>query len=188
MIEPKDEETRYGCAPVTLFQLHDDGRLHPLGIVVDYLGTMQDSVCFFNDRTSPSDPKRGESWPWRYAKTCAQVADWSLHEVVVHLTNTHLIEESTIVATHRNIPEDNIIFQLLEPHWYKTLSLNAAARETLVPKVVLALTGYDATSLIKPSEALTLLGSMCRMTFETEDFLSRNSTLRSFAIMPTVAI
>jgi Lipoxygenase len=141
--DDKDEPTRYGCASVTLFQLHDDGKLHPLGIVIDYKGTMKESVTLFNKRISPSDPTRGEFWPWRYAKTCAQSSDWTLHEITVHLVNTHLIEEAIIVATHRNIPVDNIIYQILEPHWFRTLSLNAAARETLVPKVVLALTGYS---------------------------------------------
>lgn len=36
----------------------------------------------------------------------------------------------------------NVIYQLLEPHWLRTLSLNAAARETLVPQIVLDLIAY----------------------------------------------
>ena len=63
--------------------------------------------------------------------------------MAVHLTNTHLIEEAIIVATHRCIPADNMIFQLLQPHWYRTLSLNAGARETLVPSIILPLTGFE---------------------------------------------
>ena len=144
LLKPQDKElpTRYGCAAVALFQLHDSGDLHPLAIVIDYRASMKESVVSFNQRSSPSDPTRGETWPWRYAKTCAQSSDWTLHEVTVHLTNTYLIEEAIIVATHRCIPFDNIIYQLLEPHWFRTLSLNAAARETLVPQIVLDLVAY----------------------------------------------
>jgi hypothetical protein len=139
---------KYACAAVTLFELHDDGRLHPLSIVIDYKGSMDKSVVMFNKRLTPSDSHHGEAvdWPWRYAKTCAQVSDWILHELLVHLGRTHLIEEATIVATHRTIPESHIIYQLLSPHWLKTLSLNAAARETLVPKIIVDLVGLEGTS------------------------------------------
>lgn len=139
---------KHACAPVTLFELHDDGRLHPLAIVIDYKGSMDKSVVIFNQRVTPSDPHHTEAfdWPWRYAKTAAQVGDWILHELLVHLGRTHLIEEATIVATHRTIPESNIIYQLLSPHWLKTLSLNAAARQTLVPKIITDLIGLEGTS------------------------------------------
>lgn len=145
----KDQlDTKYACAAVTLFELHDDGRLHPLSIVIDYKGSMDKSVVIFNQRVTPTDPHHTEvfDWPWRYAKTCAQVSDWILHELLVHLGRTHLIEEATIVATHRNIPETHIIYQLLSPHWLKTLSLNAAARTTLVPKIIVDLVGLEGTS------------------------------------------
>ena len=139
---------KHACAAVTLFELHDDGRLHPLAIVIDYKGSMDKSVTIFNRRITPSDSRHTEEfdWPWRYAKTCAQVSDWILHELLVHLGRTHLIEEATIVATHRTIPESNIIYQLLSPHWLKTLSLNAAARQTLVPKIITDLVGFEGTS------------------------------------------
>lgn len=139
---------KHACAPVTLFELHDDGRLHPLAIVIDYKGSMDKSVVIFNQRITPSDSHSTEAldWPWRYAKTAAQVGDWILHELLVHLGRTHLIEEATIVATHRTIPESNIIYQLLSPHWLKTLSLNAAARQTLVPKIITDLIGFEGTS------------------------------------------
>ena len=74
-----------------------------------------------------------------------QTSDWIRHEVTVHLTNTHLIEESTIVAAQRSFENDHIVFQLLYPHWQKTLALNAAARTTLVPFVILALVGFNST-------------------------------------------
>jgi Lipoxygenase len=97
-----NDSTRFLCGAVTLFQLGDEGTLHPLAIVLDYKGKMLDSVVIFNKRLQPSDHTHDQrnDWPWRYAKTCAQVSDWIRHEVTVHLVNTHLVEEATIVATH----------------------------------------------------------------------------------------
>lgn len=56
-------------------------------------------------------------------------------------TNTHLIEEATIVGAQRAFEDTHPVFQVLYPHWQKTLSLNAAARSTLVPKVIIEIIG-----------------------------------------------
>lgn len=142
---------RFLCATVSLFQLHSDGRLHPLAIVIDFKGSFDKSVTIFNNRLNPLDPIDEEKtdWPWRYAKTCAQVADWIRHEVTVHLVNTHFIEEVIIVATNRNMDSKHPVYRLLEPHWLKTLSLNAAARASLIPNVVLQLVGLDNAQAFK---------------------------------------
>lgn len=68
-------------------------------------------------------------------------SDWIQHNVTVHLCRTHLIEEAVIVAANRTLPQQHDVFQLLYPHWLKTLSLNAAARSVLVPWVVAPLMG-----------------------------------------------
>ncbi|KAI5460561.1 lipoxygenase [Mariannaea sp. PMI_226] len=156
-------DDNWACAAVTLFQLHPDGKLHPIAIVCDYKTSMKDSVTIFNQRKLPTDPSDKEEgdWAWRYAKTCAQVSDWIRHEVSVHLTRAHLIEEALIVATHRSIPMDHIVFKLLEPHWFKTLSLNAAARSTLVPQVIKDLVG------LKPEYIYALI----RHEFENFDYV-----------------
>ncbi len=52
-----------------------------------------------------------------------------------------MAEEVIIVAANRCFEIDHHVFKLLEPHWYKTLPLNAAARDTLVPKIVFDLVG-----------------------------------------------
>lgn len=136
---------RYACAAVTLFHLTDSGKLHPLAIVIDYKLSMDKSVVIFNKRISPEIPWDQEhDWPWRYAKSCAQSADWIRHEVTVHLNDCHLVEEATIVASHRTLPTDHLVYRCLQPHWLKTLALNAAARSTLVPHVVVPLIGVTA--------------------------------------------
>ncbi|CVL02544.1 related to lipoxygenase 1 [Fusarium mangiferae] len=161
--EPSSDEN-WACSAVTLYQLRDDGKLHPIAIVCDYKASMKDSVTIFNQRKDPSDSsvKEKDDYPWRYAKTCAQVSDWIRHEVGVHLTRAHLIEEALIVATHRTIPMEHTIFKILQPHWYKTLSLNAAARETLVPQVIKDLVGVSPDALY----------SYVKYEFENFDFVN----------------
>ena len=72
--------------------------------------------------------------------------------MTVHLTDTHLVEEAIIVAANRQLRPDHPVLRLLYPHWQKTLSLNAAARLTLVPFVILDLIGFkteEAQNFIK---------------------------------------
>ncbi|KAF9465412.1 lipoxygenase [Collybia nuda] len=144
-----DDKTRFGCATVSLFRLDSDGKLHPLAIVIDYKESVESSVVIFNKRLHPSDSTDSEAsdWPWRYAKTCAQVSDFLRHEVEVHLVNTHFVEEVVIVATHRSFDPGHVVFRLLSPHWLKTLSLNAAARSTLVPNVINKIVGLTEEQL-----------------------------------------
>ncbi|KAK4158767.1 linoleate 9S-lipoxygenase 1 [Cladorrhinum sp. PSN259] len=144
----------WAVGTVTLFQLHEDGKLHPIAICIDYKGSLDKSITIFNQRLSPNDSTAGEEqdWPWRYAKTCAQVTDWMRHELTVHLCLSHLVEEAIIVATNRTIPMHHPVYRILSPHWYKTLSLNAAARASLVPQViadVIGLTPEQAYSFIR---------------------------------------
>ena len=145
------KKARYAVAPVCLFRLGPEGKMHPLGIIIDYRGSMEKSVVIFNRRLHFSDSSDSEAtdWPWRYAKTCIQCADWARHEISVHLVRTHFIEEAVIVAAHRAFHADNVVYRLLQPHWLKTLSLNAAARSTLVPDVVIPLSGFTGPQLMK---------------------------------------
>lgn len=161
---PPDCEQNWAVGAVSLFQLHEDGKLHPVAICIDYKGSMEKSVTIFNRRMTPSDPSDGEEedWPWRYAKTAAQVTDWMRHEMAIHLALSHFVEEAIIVATNRTIPMDHPVYQLLSPHWYKTLSLNAAARATLVPQVVADLVG------ITPDQCF----SFVRHAYDTYDFVA----------------
>ena len=136
---------RYACASVVIFQLHGDGRFHPLAITLDYRDTLDKSITIFNRRLNPDDKgdiDEKDDWPWRYAKTCAQTADWARHEIAVHLVDTHMVEEAIIVATNRTIPEEHLLHEILSPHWFRTLALNAAARDTLVPLVIARLAGF----------------------------------------------
>ncbi|TGO87329.1 hypothetical protein BPOR_0233g00020 [Botrytis porri] len=158
-----DDGKRFGCASVSLFHLLPNGTLHPLAIILDYRTNITDSLTLFNNRTSPSSPKTHEAtdWPWRYAKQCAQVSDWHAHELGSHLTHTHLIEEGIIISSHRTFPETHPIFQLLAPHWLKTLPLNAAARASLIPQVIVHIDGLPSAGSLR----------MVCFQYETFDFI-----------------
>lgn len=170
-----DDGTRFACAAVSLFHLSSAGKLHPLAIVVDYKESMEKSVVIFNKRSSPgSNSSEATDWPWRYAKLCAQVSDWSRHEIAVHLVNTHFIEEVVIVATHRSIPAEHPVFNLLEPHWLKTLSINAAARATLVPKVVVDLIGVNG------DQAYNLINYYFQDFSWTDHYIPNDLRIRGF--------
>ncbi|AEO56683.1 hypothetical protein MYCTH_100489 [Thermothelomyces thermophilus ATCC 42464] len=142
--EPSSDEC-WAVGAVSLFQLHEDGKLHPVAICIDYRESLDKSVTIFNKRMSPRDStsREKEDWPWRYAKTCAQVTDWMRHELAVHLTLSHFVEEAIIVSTNRSLPMDHPVYRLLYPHWYKTLSLNAAGRSSLVPQIVVDIVGLS---------------------------------------------
>ena len=162
---------RYACAPVAIFQLHGDGRLHPLAITIDYRGSLDRSITIFNRRLTPDDKgdvDKKDDWPWRYAKTCVQTADWARHEVAVHLVDTHFIEEAIIVATNRTIPENHLLYEMLSPHWFRTLALNSAARQTLVPLVITRLAGFGPS--IDPSPAVNRVYRLVNWSYKNFDF------------------
>lgn len=139
-------EGRYGCSSVALFYLEPEGKLHPLAITIDYKGRMENSVTIFNRRFTSSTPgNQAADFPWRYAKMCVQTSDWLRQEITAHLVNTHLVEEVIIVAAYRTLDPRHIVFQLLEPHWKITLSLNSEARNVLVPDIITSLVGFTAT-------------------------------------------
>jgi hypothetical protein len=91
-----DDGLRKSSAPVALFRLTaKGGKLHPLAICIDFKGSLASSVVLFNNRLRVTDDRPDESsdWPWRYAKTVVQCGDWHRHEIGVHLTESHFIEE-----------------------------------------------------------------------------------------------
>ncbi|KAH6879587.1 lipoxygenase, partial [Coprinopsis sp. MPI-PUGE-AT-0042] len=162
----------FGAASVTLYTLDDTGVLHPVAICLDYLGPLgasasapSNSVTIFNRRTTHTMTYVDESteWPWRFAKMTASMSDWLRHELTSHLTETHLVEEAIIIAAQRNLPDGHIVYDLLQPHWYKTLSLNVLARSALVP------------IFIKPIAPIPLeqLMQLIKQTYLDFDFVGR---------------
>lgn len=69
---------------------------------------------------------------WLMAKTVVQIADANFHEAVTHFARTHLLVESFVIATHRQLPATHFLFKLLVPHFQGTLAINYAAHQFLV--------------------------------------------------------
>jgi hypothetical protein len=145
-----DGVAHFGCASVALFYLPPAGQIHPLAIILDWKGSLAASVAIFNKRVLPTDPTANEKedWPWRYAKTCVQVSDWTRHEITVHLTDTHFVEEVVVVAAQRTLPADHIVYRLLKEHWTTTLSINSLARSILIPKVIMPLSAFTEAQIV----------------------------------------
>jgi len=77
-----------------------------------------------------------------------RAADFNLHEIGAHLTLCHLFSEAVCVVTHSTLPKQHPLFQLLMPHFYKTLSLNENARALLVPTFIASrLSAYNSDQL-----------------------------------------
>ncbi|KAM0540558.1 hypothetical protein ACHAPJ_013584 [Fusarium lateritium] len=118
-------------------------KLHPIVITLDYRGSLDNSITIFNRRLTPDDKgniDKKHNWPWRYAKTVAQTADWARHEIATHLVDTRMIEEVIIVAINITIPEGELL----------TLTLNAAARKLLVPGIIARIAGFGPSSPSPP--------------------------------------
>jgi arachidonate 15-lipoxygenase len=75
-----------------------------------------------------------DGWAWQMAKTVVQVADSNHHELIAHLSHTHLLVEAFVIATHRQLAPGHPLFQLLTPHFEGTAFINWAAQEFLVAK------------------------------------------------------
>jgi hypothetical protein len=185
MVKGDSGKNRYATATVTLFHLQPNGKLHPLAVVIDYRGSMEDSVVIFNKRLQAAleSPKTKDSlaidpqetdWPWRFAKTCHMSADWIRHEATVHLTNTHLVEEVVIVAAHRSLPQNHLVMRCLSPHWLKTLALNAGARSALVPNAINRVIG------IEPNQTYAFICDAYKRFNWTENYVPRDLERRGF--------
>jgi hypothetical protein len=131
---PKD---RFLYCPIALFWSNDQKILMPLAIQLTQ--TAGDPIF------TPLDPKGC----WLAAKIHLQVADLALHEVAAHLVATHIIMEAVYVSMMRNLHIRHPVNELLKQHFWYTLHINYAARNTLVsptgtvPKVMAL--GYEAT-------------------------------------------
>lgn len=67
VVEQDKSQRRWGVASVCLFNLADNGKLEPLAIIVDWLGSVKDSVFVYNRELSVTEQRT--DWPWRYGKS-----------------------------------------------------------------------------------------------------------------------
>jgi arachidonate 15-lipoxygenase len=113
---------RFCVAPIALFWKNDLGQLMPLAIQLGQ-SPAEAPVIF-----TPKD----EKWTWLMARSFVQSADGTYHEVVAHLTRTHLAMETFWVAACRAFAPQHPLHVLLKPHFTGTVEINHEARKTLI--------------------------------------------------------
>ncbi|KAL3899487.1 MAG: hypothetical protein SGCHY_002010 [Lobulomycetales sp.] len=118
--------TKFTMAAIALFEIPSDRlcrerySLDPLAIQV-MCKTSKPQIIF------PCDGAQ-----WKIAKCIFSSLDGDYHEAIVHLGRTHLVMESFMVATYRQLPGKHPLFQLLSPHLEGTAFINNAADKDLI--------------------------------------------------------
>ncbi len=113
---------RFLAAAIAAFFVDEAGMLAPLAIQLGQ--DAQSAGVLFT-------PKDGE-WLWLLAKSFVQSADASYHELVSHLTRTHLVPETCWVAMNRTMAPTHPLHELFRPHFTDTIAINTAARGKLI--------------------------------------------------------
>ncbi|MBI3272012.1 MAG: hypothetical protein HYZ53_23665 [Planctomycetes bacterium] len=112
---------RHLTAPMILLYVDDLNRLLPIAI---QLGQSPAAGPIF----TPKDPPM----LWLAVKTHCQVSEVAVHEVAAHLLRTHLVSETIYISAMRQLSADHPLNELLRPHFWFTLSINAGARKYLI--------------------------------------------------------
>lgn len=138
-------DQRYVTAPIALFYWNPESRpgypegrgsLQPVAI---QLGQKHDPV------SCPVFLPGGAADKWKLAKYFVLNALAVQHETVAHLGACHLVTETLIVATHRQLSYLHPILVLLKPHFRFTLPINEGAKHSLV------IPGGVVASVLSPS-------------------------------------
>ncbi|GLD48138.1 polyunsaturated fatty acid lipoxygenase ALOX15B-like protein [Lates japonicus] len=113
---------QYLMAPLVLLHKTPDHELKPIAIQLKQTPA-DDNPIFF-----PTD----NEYDWLMAKIFVRSADFSEHQLNVHLLRTHLLAEVFAVSLLRNLPMVHPLYKLLIPHTRYTLEINVLARLQLI--------------------------------------------------------
>ncbi|KAF3889732.1 MULTISPECIES: lipoxygenase family protein [Nostocales] len=114
---------RYLIAPIALYYAdRDRGNWRLIPIAIQLGQVPQESLL-----CTPLD-----GVDWTLAKLIAQMADFSVHELVRHLGQTHLALEPIALATVRELPALHPVHVLLKPHFEFTMAINAFGDRVLI--------------------------------------------------------
>ncbi len=138
-------DQRYVTAPIALFYWNPETSPgYPTGrgslqTVAIQLGQKHDPV------KTPVFVPDGDPGKWKLAKYFVMNALAVQHETVAHLGACHLVTETLIVATHRQLSASHPIQTLLKPHFRFTLEINEGAKHSLI------IPGGVVASVLSPS-------------------------------------
>ncbi|XP_071766221.1 polyunsaturated fatty acid lipoxygenase ALOX15B-like isoform X2 [Centroberyx gerrardi] len=113
---------QYLMAPLVLLHQTPDNKLMPIAIQLKQKPA-DDNPIFF-----PTDSE----YDWLLAKIFVRSAEFSEHQLNVHLLRTHLLAEVFSVSLLRNLPMVHPLYKLLIPHTRYTLQINYLARILLI--------------------------------------------------------
>ncbi|KAK2918877.1 polyunsaturated fatty acid lipoxygenase ALOX15B-like [Channa argus] len=145
---------QYLMAPLVLLHKTRDDNLMPIAIQLKQTPA-DDNPIFL-----PTDSE----YDWLMAKIFVRSADFSEHQLNVHLLRTHLLAEVFAVSLLRNMPMVHPLYKLLIPHTRYTLQINYLARQYLISK-----TGFFTTFAASGGEAMfTILNrSLSSLTYSS---------------------
>ncbi|XP_076583499.1 hydroperoxide isomerase ALOXE3-like [Chaetodon auriga] len=113
---------QYLMAPLVLLHKTPDDKLMPIAIQLKQKPA-DDNPIFL-----PTDSQ----YDWLLAKIFVRSADFSDHQLNVHLLRTHLLAEVFAVSLLRHVPMVHPLYKLLIPHTRYTLQINFLARLLLI--------------------------------------------------------
>jgi arachidonate 15-lipoxygenase len=124
-------ETKFVMGAMALFEIPVDKELRER----QWIDMLAIQVLAKSDKDYPCDDEifyPDDSISWKIGKAIFQSLDGDYHECVLHLAQAHLVLESLVVATYRQLPSEHPLFVLLAPHMEGTLFINEVADKTLV--------------------------------------------------------
>ncbi|XP_074549378.1 arachidonate 12-lipoxygenase, 12R-type-like [Halichoeres trimaculatus] len=113
---------QYLMAPLVLLHKTPEDKMMPIATQLKQTPA-EDNPIFL-----PSDSE----YDWLLAKTFVRSAEFSYHQLNVHLLRTHLLAEVFAVSLLRNVPMVHPLYKLLVPHTRYTLQINVLARKRLI--------------------------------------------------------
>ncbi|XP_060710562.1 polyunsaturated fatty acid 5-lipoxygenase-like [Hemiscyllium ocellatum] len=113
---------QYTAAPICLLYRNEKNYMIPIAIQLKQTPG-EDNPIFL-----PSDAEHD----WMLAKMWVRSCDFQHFEMISHLLKTHLIAETFIMATLRQLPSVHSIYKLLAPHVKYTMHINTVARIKLI--------------------------------------------------------
>uniref|UniRef100_A0A8C9ZDH5 Uncharacterized protein n=1 Tax=Sander lucioperca TaxID=283035 RepID=A0A8C9ZDH5_SANLU len=143
-------------APLILLHETPDDKLMPIAIQLKQTPA-DDNPIFF-----PTDSE----YDWLMAKIFVRSADFSAHQLNVHLLRTHLLAEVFAVSLLRNVPMVHPLYKLLIPHTRYTLQINYLARRLLISETGVftqfaASGGEGIMTILKRSLSSMTYSSLC---------------------------
>jgi arachidonate 15-lipoxygenase len=117
------KENRFLTAPIALYfadRSRGGWRLIPIAIQLGQVPN-ESLLC------TPVD-----GVDWTLAKLITQMADFSVHELVRHLGQTHVVLEPIALATVRELAARHPVNVLLKPHFEFTMAINALGDQVLI--------------------------------------------------------